>query len=51
MRDHACDQCTNYVTANWYALRGACASVGIEHGRSTDAMLVDYVARYHERHA
>ena len=27
----------------------ACASVGIEHGRSTAAMLREYIDRYHER--
>lgn len=30
-------------------LAEACASVGIEHGRSTDAMLWDYLALFHER--
>jgi hypothetical protein len=30
-------------------LAEACASVGIEHGKATEAMLWDYLVQYHER--
>lgn len=30
-------------------LVGACASVGIEHGKSTSQMLTEYFERYHAR--
>jgi hypothetical protein len=32
-----------------YGLVGACASVGIEHGKSTRQMLLEYLAAYHTR--
>lgn len=38
--------------AHVYATRGlteACASVGIEYGKSTGRMMFDYLAGYHDR--
>lgn len=40
-----CDDCHRKL--NEPHLRGACASVGIERGLSTDAMLQRYLEQYH----
>lgn len=41
-----CEECVAAVTHN---LIGACASVGIEHGKSTDQMLLEWLTDYHRR--
>lgn len=43
-----CGDCVAYWDANPY-LTAACASVGIEHGKSTYQMIREYLAGYHER--
>lgn len=45
----ACDKCFDYMTQP--GMIEACASVGIEHGKSTGLMLRDAVNHFHvERH-
>ena len=48
-----CPKCLLYLfkdgTRGYLILRTACASVGIEHNKSTDQMLDEYIAYYHER--
>ena len=41
-----CDECYAIVSPQ---LIGACASVGIEHGKPTKQMVREYLAAYHER--
>jgi len=43
-----CGGCMEYLRSQPH-LAGACASVGIEHGRSTGQMLRDYLTGFHER--
>lgn len=45
----ACDRCMDYLgsTPN---LIPACATVGIEHGRSTDFMLRQHLVIFHRAH-
>jgi hypothetical protein len=40
-----CLECLEYMAQPF--LREACASVGIEHGKSTDQMLKETVEHYH----
>lgn len=42
----SCPRCADLIT---WDLRGACASVGIEHKKSTDEVLRDYLRIQHER--
>jgi hypothetical protein len=39
-----CDKCAEKID---YGLIGAAASVGIEHGKSTSAMIHKYLSEYH----
>lgn len=43
-----CPQCMDYAMDQPH-LVGACASVGIEKGKSTQQMLAEYLAAYHAR--
>lgn len=43
-----CGECAALVNAQ-PMLIGACASVGIEHGKSTRQMLREYLQGYHDR--
>lgn len=45
---NACPECATYLDAHPH-LVGACASVGIEHGKSTRQMLREYLATFHDR--
>jgi hypothetical protein len=47
-RPSNCDTCMRYWASQPY-LGAACASVGIEHGKSTFQMVREYLAAYHER--
>jgi hypothetical protein len=42
-----CVDCLLHLASNFYVIQEACASVGIEHGLSTDEELSIYVAWYH----
>jgi len=42
-----CDKCREFYFAQGPGLVGACASVGIEHGKSTWEMIAIYLDRYH----
>ena len=44
-----CVECERILREGGHALRGACASVGIERGKSTDQMVREYLAERHER--
>lgn len=44
----ACRRCRTYWLANREALARACAQVGLEHGKSAGALLVDYLQGYHQ---
>lgn len=45
-----CGKCLEYYFSNPYLVE-ACASVGIEKGKTTEEMLVEYLAQYHnDRH-
>lgn len=43
-----CPDCWAHAASHPHLI-GACASVGIEHGKSTAEMVRDYLAAYHER--
>lgn len=43
-----CGDCAAHWDANPY-LAAACASVGIEYGKSTAQMLTEYFAGFHQR--
>ena len=43
-----CPDCLSYAASQPHLI-GACASVGIEHGRSTQEMVVSFLAGYHDR--
>lgn len=43
-----CPLCSIYLAEQPHLI-AACASVGIEHGKSTDEMLVNYMALYHQK--
>ncbi len=45
----SCFECNEYAADGGPALLGACASVGIERGKSTEMMLLEYLAAYHRR--
>ncbi len=51
MRGPVCSECVAHVMEvdRNGALRGAAASVGIEHGMSTDQMLSEFAQAYHAR--
>jgi len=42
-----CVDCLLHLASNFYVIKEACASVGIEHGLSTDEELAIYVSWYH----
>ena len=48
-----CGDCLAYIfkdgTQGYILLWEACASVGIERGKSTDQTFAEYVQAYHER--
>lgn len=47
-----CPECAGHFlasTAGFWMLREACASVGMEHGISTDEMMHVVVSEYHDR--
>lgn len=44
----ACHECRAYYLADRDTLVAACASVGIEYGKSTGWMLRDYLTAYHD---
>jgi hypothetical protein len=44
--DIGCNDCLAYWTPE---LTNACASAGIEHGKSTYQMIREYLAAHHER--
>lgn len=44
-----CERCAEHWDANGWSIIGACASVGIEHGKSTWQMAKDYFEGYHRR--
>jgi hypothetical protein len=48
MRVIGCRECDERVRTDVH-LRGACASVGIEHGMTTDEAMTSYVRSWHER--
>lgn len=43
----ACEECFDYIHTP--GLLEACASVGIEHGKSTGLMLREFIDAYHAR--
>jgi hypothetical protein len=43
-----CGGCLEHLARQPFLVE-ACASVGIEYGKSTGAMLLDYFTRFHER--
>lgn len=43
-----CADCMMHIGRQPFLVE-ACASVGIEHGKSTEAMLWDYLVNFHER--
>lgn len=45
----ACPDCQRYVDQFGWALVGACASVGIERGKTTGQMAVEFIRSYHNR--
>jgi hypothetical protein len=42
-----CPLCREYADEKGYAMVGAFASVGIEHGKSVTRMASEYFERYH----
>jgi hypothetical protein len=44
-----CPDCLAYWNRQ-PSLTAACASVGIEHGKSTPQMIREYLGSYHQRH-
>lgn len=46
----ACVECANHLLSQGSALLDACASVGIEDGRSTGENLRIYMQGHHDRH-
>lgn len=42
-----CGKCLQYAYSQPFLLE-ACASVGIEHGKSSGQMIVDYLDYYHK---
>lgn len=44
-----CDECEDHIRTLGWAFAGACASVGIERGKSTARMASEYIQDYHER--
>lgn len=44
-----CPACQIYADRLGWALVGACASVGIEHGKTTAEMAVEFLRGYHDR--
>lgn len=44
-----CSACEDHAVAGGWALVHACASVGIEHGRSTFEEMAAYLDAYHRR--
>jgi hypothetical protein len=44
-----CGECMSYASDRGPMLIEACASVGIERGKSTGLMLREYLQGYHER--
>jgi hypothetical protein len=44
----SCLQCQEHLSGSPH-LTGACASVGIEHGKPTQRMLREYLTAFHER--
>lgn len=49
VEDDDCDECMVYAKDVSWALLGALASVGIERGKSTQQMFIEYMDDYHER--
>lgn len=45
-----CKQCVDYMVDAGWALVHACASVGIEHGRTTEQEMRRYMATIHLGH-
>lgn len=53
METTTCPTCLAHLfksAQSYELLRGACASVGIERGRSTEDVLAAYVAEFHASH-
>lgn len=46
-----CDQCADTIRNFGFALVGACASVGIERGKTTGEMFDIWLAREHRQHS
>lgn len=43
-----CLDCREHFDSQGYALIGACASVGIEHGMTTEKTIATYLATFHD---
>lgn len=49
--DEPCPLCVEHANqVGWHAIRGAAASVGIEHGMTTDQMVRIYMDGVHRNH-
>lgn len=46
-----CPECNKHIDEHAWAISTACASVGIEYGKSTYEMFKDYIRGYHRNHA
>ncbi len=49
-RWETCEICSEYYAKDWVAIKGACASVGIERGMTTQALIRIHMATKHNRH-
>lgn len=50
MRDDVdCGECAAHLCDRYWLLREACASVGIEYGKSTEQVMDECMAAFHAR--
>lgn len=51
LSETTCGKCLEYLmpVQRYWTLREACASVGIEHNKSTDQMMFEYIRAFHDR--